>query len=99
MAAMKPSSLFVIGAALSSIFLASCETNQPQRGGGGGGQSPDRKTMFIRIDQNGDGVVTRQEFMASPNAQRNPDQAPQVFRRMDRNGNGTLSRQEFVAGP
>ena len=96
MAGMKPSSLLVVGVALSSVLLASCETSQPQRGGG---QQPDRKTMFIRLDTNGDGVLTRQEFMAGPAAQRNPDQAPQVFRRMDRNGNGTLSRQEFVAGP
>jgi hypothetical protein len=94
---MKTSRLIVVGAALCSVLLASCETNQPQRGGRG--QQPDRKTMFTRLDTNGDGVLTRQEFMAGPNAQRNPDQAPQVFRRMDRNGNGTLSRQEFVAGP
>ncbi len=93
---MKTSQLLVVGAAVSSIFLASCETDQPKRGGG---QQPDRKTMFLRLDTNGDGVLTRQEFMAGPNAQRNPQQAPQVFRSMDRSGNGTLSRQEFVAGP
>ena len=98
MALMKTSRLIVFGAALSAVLLASCETNQPQRRGGGGG-APDRKTMFVRLDVNGDGVITRQEFMAGPNAQRNPQQAPQVFRRMDRDGSGTLSRKEFVAGP
>jgi hypothetical protein len=96
---MKASRLIVVGVALSSVLLASCQTNQPQRRAGGGGGAPDRKTMFVRLDVNGDGVITRQEFMAGPNAQRNPQQAPQVFRRMDRDGSGTLSRKEFVAGP
>lgn len=93
---MKTSRLFVLGATLSAVLLASCETSQPNRGGG---QAPDRKTMFLRLDRNGDGMLSRQEFMAGPAAQQNPQQAPQVFRRMDRNGSGTLSRQEFVAGP
>jgi hypothetical protein len=62
-------------------------------------QGPDRSTIFSRIDRNGDGTVTTQEFGAAPKVRKDPVGGRQAFLRMDRDGSRTLSRREFVAGP
>ena len=53
----------------------------------------DRNTMFTRRDKNGDGQLTRDEFLAN---QPDPDQAPKRFPLFDTNKDGLLSRDEFV---
>ena len=52
----------------------------PGRGGGGGGMG-----MMRMADANGDGVVTRDEYLAATDAR---------FARMDRNGDGVLDETE-----
>ena len=95
---MSRTSLLLAAAVAATLFATGCENDKPnrQRPGMGGG---DRKTMFVRIDTNGDGYLSRREFMASPRAKQNPQQAPRVFVMMDRNGDSLLSRKEFVEGP
>jgi iduronate 2-sulfatase len=53
----------------------------------------DRAAMFARRDKNNDGVLSREEFLAS---QPDPDDAPARFLRFDANKDGVLSREEFV---
>lgn len=53
----------------------------------------DRETLFRRKDTNGDGHLTREEFLAN---QPDPDEAPKRFVRFDVDGDGKLSREEFV---
>jgi Ca2+-binding EF-hand superfamily protein len=49
----------------------------------GGGDPMD---VFANVDANGDGVVTKAEFLAGRNAR---------FDKMDRNGDGVVSRDDF----
>ena len=51
--------------------------------------------MFDRRDANGDGKLTREEFLAN---QPDPAAAPQRFVQFDTDRNGELSRAEFVSG-
>ncbi len=53
----------------------------------------DRNAMFDRRDRNGDGKLTREEFLS---ALKNDAKAPARFERFDKNGDGELSRDEFV---
>jgi iduronate 2-sulfatase len=53
----------------------------------------DRGTMFDRRDTNGDGKLSREEFLLN---QPDPDEAPKRFVRFDADGNGSLSRDEYV---
>ena len=53
----------------------------------------DRSAMFARRDTNGDGQLTKAEFLAQ---QPDPDQAPDRFLKFDVNQDGVLSRNEFV---
>ena len=56
-------------------------------------QRQDRATMFAGRDKNGDGVLTREEFLAD---QPDPDKAPARFILLDANKDGVLSREEFI---
>jgi iduronate 2-sulfatase len=53
----------------------------------------DRGAMFARRDKDGDGKLTREEFLIG---QPDPDEAPQRFLTFDANKDGSLSREEFV---
>jgi len=62
-----------------------------RKGGAGGKQ--DRGAIFDRRDRNGDGSLSREEFLEG---QSDADKAPGRFLKFDVNGDGVLSRKEFV---
>ena len=53
----------------------------------------DRAAMFAKRDKNGDGRLSREEFLAN---QPDPDQAPKRFIAFDTDKDGFLSKEEFV---
>ena len=81
--------------ALTALACVGVEGLLAQQPGGGGS----RQALFSRLDRNGDGTVTVQEFGAAPLVRKNPQGGQQRFLSMDRDGNRKLSRQEFMAGP
>ena len=52
-----------------------------------------REAMFMRRDKNGDGQLTREEFLTG---QPDPNEAPKRFVVFDVNKDGVLSKEEFV---
>ena len=48
---------------------------------------------LLKLDKNGDGKLTREEFLLN---QPDPTEAPKRFDKFDANKDGTLSREEFV---
>ena len=69
------------------------DTSKKSAGTKGNGKPQDRAAMFRKRDKDGDGVLSREEFLAS---QPDPDEAPKRFPRFDKNGDGSLSEIEFV---
>jgi iduronate 2-sulfatase len=55
----------------------------------------DRAAMFAKRDSDGDGRLTRDEFLTG---QPDPDEAPQRFLRFDADQDGLVSREEFIRG-
>jgi iduronate 2-sulfatase len=51
--------------------------------------------MFDRRDKNGDGKLTKEEFLLD---QPDPIEAPKRFPLFDTNQDGFLSREEFISG-
>lgn len=59
--------------------------------------APDkREAMFKRLDTNGDGSISKEEWMASKGAQKNPEQAAKKFTSMDKDSNGNVSKEEYT---
>ncbi len=55
----------------------------------------DRAAMFAKRDKDGDGQLTREEFLTG---QPDPDEAPKRFILFDADQDGFLSREEFITG-
>ena len=55
----------------------------------------DRAAMFAKRDKDGDGRLTREEFLIG---QPDPDEAPKRFLLFDTDKDGALSREEFITG-
>jgi Ca2+-binding EF-hand superfamily protein len=54
-------------------------------------------SRFQRLDTNGDGFLSKDEWMAIKSARKDPKRAQKRFARMDQNGDGQASKQEFLA--
>jgi Ca2+-binding EF-hand superfamily protein len=57
----------------------------------------DPATAFAKIDANSDGSMTKEEFVASPRGQKDPEKAAKKFTKMDADANGSVSLDEFKA--
>jgi Ca2+-binding EF-hand superfamily protein len=57
----------------------------------------DPAQVFAKMDANSDGAVSKQEFMASPKAQKDPEKAAKKFTKMDADANGSVNLDEFQA--
>lgn len=59
--------------------------------------APDkREAMFKRLDTNGDGSISKEEWMASKGAQKNPERAGKKFTSMDKDSDGNVSKEEYT---
>ncbi len=58
------------------------------------GKKLSRAEMFRGRDKDGDGKLTREEFLRN---QPDPEEAPKRFGRFDRDGDGMLTEEEFVS--
>jgi len=62
----------------------------------GKGEGHGKGDMFSKMDQNGDGVITADEFFASPRMERLPqEQRDKLFARIDLDGDGKVTPEEI----
>jgi hypothetical protein len=60
------------------------------------GATPEER--FKKLDTNGDGFISLEEFKASPAGQKDAAKADEIFKKKDKDGDGKLSAEEFAAG-
>ena len=68
-------------------------------GGEGGRKRPNPAEIMKKLDTNGDGNISKEEFLAGERAKENPERAGQHFDKLDANGDGNISRDEFAKRP
>ncbi len=59
----------------------------------------DPAAAFAKLDANGDGKVSLEEFKANKRFQKDPAKAEKVFARKDTDKDGSLTQEEFTAKP
>ncbi len=94
--------VLTFGALLLSVSLAlSADGDKPKKPGGEGAKGPrgNPEALFKKIDANGDGAVSKDEFMSTPRAKENAGQAEKVFAAKDKDKDGKLTKEEFTARP
>ena len=82
---------------LCALTVCSAFSLQAQAPGGGKGQHLSAEERFKKLDTNADGFLSKEEFMAGPFAQKNPDMAAKRYADMDKKGDGKVTLDEFKA--
>ena len=57
----------------------------------------DLDAMFKKIDTNGDGFISQDEWLATARNQKDPDKAKESYKKMDTAGDGKVTPDEFKA--
>ena len=53
--------------------------------------------VFKRLDKDSNGSISKDEFMASPQAKKDAAKAEKMFSTKDKDANGSLTKEEFTA--
>jgi Ca2+-binding EF-hand superfamily protein len=90
-------SILAVLAVGTTLALAADE--KPAAAGAAGAEKPKRDPaeIFKKLDANGDGKVSLEEFKAGPIGKKDPAKAEEIFKKKDTNGDGSLSLEEFSA--
>jgi hypothetical protein len=57
----------------------------------------DPAEVFKKLDTNGDGKISLEEFLAGPQGKKDPAKATETFKKKDKDGDGFLTLEEFSA--
>ena len=57
----------------------------------------DPAEVFKKLDTNGDGKISLDEFLAGPAGKKDPEKAKEAFKKKDKDGDGFLTLEEFSA--
>jgi hypothetical protein len=57
----------------------------------------DPAETFKKLDTNGDGKLTLEEFLAGPQGKKDPDKAKAYFQKLDKDNTGSITLEQWVA--
>jgi hypothetical protein len=83
--------------AICSAFILRAADEPKKPGGPGGKPKMTGEEIFKKLDTNGDGSISKDEFMAGPRAKEDPAKAEERFKMLDKNSDGKITLEEFKA--
>jgi hypothetical protein len=81
----------------ASLATAADEPKKPGEGKGDG-KRPSPEEFFKKLDANGDGSLSKDEYLASPRAKQDPAKGAENYAKMDKDSDGKVTKEEFAAG-
>ena len=78
------------------------EGDAPKKPAAEGGKKkgpPSPEQMMKTLDKDGNGSISKEEFLASPGAKKDAAKAEERFGKMDKNKDGSLSKEEITPKP
>ena len=94
---MKVSTSFLAILALSAVTSFAADGDAPKKPEGDKGKpkmSPEE--IIKKLDTDGDGKVSKAEWMASPRAKKDEAKATERFSKMDKNADGFITLDELT---
>jgi Ca2+-binding EF-hand superfamily protein len=82
---------------LSALALATTFATAADAPAKGEKKKADPEAMFKKLDADGNGSLSLEEFKAGPMGKKDPAKAEEIFKKKDTNNDGSLSLQEFEA--
>jgi len=82
----------------TSFALAEDATPPAKAPGAGEHKHMTPEEIFKKLDANGDGTVSLDEYKAGPMGKKDPAKAEEKFKKMDTDSDGKLTLEEFKAG-
>ncbi len=91
---MKKLITILAALAVSVSFATAADAAKKEKKAG----APTAEERFKKLDTNGDGFISLEEFKASPAGQKAGEKAEEMFKKKDKDGDGKLSPEEFAGG-
>jgi hypothetical protein len=76
--------------------VSAADGDAKKKGEGKAKGKGDPAAAFKKMDKDGDGKVTKEEYMATPQAKKDAAKAGESFTKRDKNSDGSLSMEEFA---
>jgi EF hand len=89
-------SIITLLSVLAMAATVSAADGAAKKGDAKGKGKADPAAAFAKMDKDGDGKVSKEEFMASPQAKKDATKAGESFTKRDKNSDGSLSKEEFM---
>lgn len=90
-------SILSILALAATLNAAEGDAKKPEAGKKKAPPSPEQRLKML--DKDGNGSVSKEEFLASPAAKKDATKAGEQFTKMDKNSDGSLSLEELTPKP
>jgi len=87
------------GALTTNEFAKMRRPGGPGEGDGEGRDRPNPAEIFKRLDKDGSGSISKEEFTSGERAQKNPEMAAKMFQKLDADGDGSITHDEFAKRP
>jgi Ca2+-binding EF-hand superfamily protein len=97
----------ILAALALGTTLATAADEKPAAPAAGGDAKPaagadakpkrDPAESFKKLDTNGDGKLTLEEFLAGPQGKKDPEKAKAYFQKIDKDNTGSITLEQWVA--